>query len=242
MNENKQIAILEKILASNDSIRSVVAKCEAAAVHLSHEKTRERRVVQLIIGHYANLCALSGGASGLPALIPFVGSLYSIFGASAADAIAALKFEIEMALALTSYMGYDIDDSRERKLAIIMACATLEEAFHRDRPVTVFDLVDSALAEYSTRQLSKTMLKLFTRAVLTLTAKRWMRFFPLVGMAVGGVVNAMMSAHTGHGCYLTLCRRRRRDAKAAGLDMSEGSTIPEADDDIDAAWSFKKSK
>ena len=239
MNETKQIAILEKILASNDSIRKVVSRCEAAAVHFSKDKkTRERRVAHLIIGHYANLCALSGGASGIPALIPFVGSIYSIFGASTADAIAALKFEIEMALALTSFMGYDIDDPRERKLAIIMACAALEEAFHRDRPTTIFDIVDSAFAEYSTRQLSKTMAKLFARAILTLVAKRWTRLFPLVGIAIGGTVNALMSAHTGNGCYLALCRRRRRDAKASGLDTSNWDDLPE--NDVDSAWSFKK--
>lgn len=238
MNEDKHIEILEKILASNDSIRKVVTKCEVAAVHFSNKKTRERRVAQLIIGHYSNLCALSGGASGIPALIPFVGTIYSIFGASTADAIAALKFEVEMSLALTSYMGYDIDDPRERKLAIITACAALEEVFNRNRPTTLFDVVDSALSEYSTRQLSKTMVKLFARAVLALVAKRWTRFFPLVGIAIGGAVNAMMTAHTGHGCYIALCRRRRRDAKAAGLDASKWDDIPE--DDNDSAWSFKK--
>lgn len=238
MNENKHIEILEKILASNDSIRKVVTKCEVAAVHFSNEKTRERRVAQLIIGHYSNLCGLSGGASGIPALIPFVGSLYSIFGASTADAIAALKFEVEMSLALTSHMGYDIDDPRERKLAIITACAALEDVFKRDRPTSVFDIVDSAMSEYSTRQLSKTMAKLFARAILALVAKRWTRYFPLVGIAIGGAINAVMTAHTGHGCYLALCRRRRRDAKAAGLDTSKWEDIPEEGEDD--AWSFKK--
>ena len=213
-NDDKKLAILEKIIASNDSIRAVVAKARTRAektvkkLKLSDEKISEKIAVRHIIAHYANMCALTGGASGLPALIPVIGHIYSIFGASTADALAALKFEIEMALALSDYMGYDIDDPKERQIAIGLACASLENAAKSKNPLKAKDVVDYALAEYSTRELSKTIIKLISRAIFALTAKRWTRFFPVVGIAIGGAVNKILTMHTGRGCYNAIRRRK----------------------------------
>ncbi len=213
MSDNDKISILEKILADNDSIRKVVAKAKASAASFKDPKMRERAAVRSIITHYANRCAITGGATALPSLIPFIGTIYSIFGAASADAIAALKFEVEMALALTDYMGYDIDDPKERKIAIVLACAALEDAFDADKPMTLFQVMQSAASEYSTREFTKSLAKLITRAIFAIASKKWTRFFPIVGIAIGGGMNMIMSMHTGRGCYNAIRRRKRNESK-----------------------------
>ena len=64
------IAVLEKILASNESIKALCEKNKKIAQHLAKEDKLEKRTAQLIIMHYSNLCAAGGGASAIPGLIP----------------------------------------------------------------------------------------------------------------------------------------------------------------------------
>ncbi len=212
-NDMKKLEILEKILASNDSIRRVVARAQKFTASTVDDQARERRAANFIIAHYANLCGITGGLSGLPAYLPFIGAIYAIFGASASDALAALKFEIEMSLALSALVGFDIDDPKERKTAILLACASLEDEFDAEKQATFLDLVDSAISEYQTRQLSKTMAKLVAQAFVKIAARRSTRLFPLAGIAVGGGMNLALSIHTGRNCYEAICRRKRHLAE-----------------------------
>ena len=116
------IRIIDKIVARNESIIRVVERAKKLAQHVPEGK-REKRTVQFIIMHYSNLTAAGGGLSAVPGLIPFVGTVFSIFGASALDALIALKYELEMTLALAHLAGFDIEDPRERKLAFLLVCA-----------------------------------------------------------------------------------------------------------------------
>ena len=96
------VAVLDKLVASNDSIKKVVEKAVLCAEKMTNdEHKREKYASRMIIMHYSNLVAAGGGASAIPGLIPFVGPILSIFGVAALDAIIALKFELEMTLALS---------------------------------------------------------------------------------------------------------------------------------------------
>lgn len=209
------IAVLDKIIASNESIIGVCDKCRALAERCASPAKLEKRTAQLIVMHYSNLCAAGGGASALPGMIPAVGTVMSIFGAGALDAMLALKFELEMTLALSHLGGFDISDPRERKLAFLLACASLEEAYDSEHEMSLLGIMDLAMGEYSTRELSKTMIKTLARVIMLVAAKRWTRFFPVVGIAIGASVNKVLSTHMGHECWRAIRHRRDLLAKPA---------------------------
>lgn len=211
--DDKKLEILDKILASNESIRAVVASAKKHVFATVDDKTRERRAANHIIAHYSNRCGISGSLSGLPAFLPIVGAIYSVFGASAADSLAALKFEVEMSLALMDLAGYDISDPSERRFAILLACASLQDEYDATEPASILDIVNSSMEEYSTRQITKSMVKLVSQAIMKLTARRAAKFFPVVSIAVGGAMNMAMTIHTGHKCYAAIRRRKRHDAE-----------------------------
>ena len=187
VNENdarKVIKVLEKILASNDSIRALCDKNKKIAERLAKPENVERRTSQLIIMHYSNLCAAGGGASALPGLIPGIGLIYSLLGTTAINAFLLLKFQLEMCLALTHLAGFDIDDPRERKIAFLVACAALEDAYDEEKEPTIGTVLDLAIHEYSTRELSKSLVKAVARVMMMFLAKRWTRLFPFVGIGI----------------------------------------------------------
>lgn len=204
------ISVIEKLLAGNDAIIARCDKAKTLAQKLSSPAKREKRTAQLIIMHYSNLTATGGGVSALPGMLPIFGSIFSIFGAGAVDAVLALKFELEMALALSHLAGFDIADPRERKLAFLLVCASLEEAYDTEKEMSLFNIVNLAMGEFSTRELSKSLLKVFARVLTLMIAKKWVKFFPVVGMFVGASVNKVMSAHTGRECWRAF--KHRRDA------------------------------
>ena len=202
------IEILEKILQKNENIIKVVDKARKLAERTSSIENREFRTAQFVIMHYSNLCAAGGGASALTGLIPGVGTLLSVFGAGAVDGFLALKFELEMSLALAHLAGYDITDPRERKIAFLMACAGLEDAYNAEKDPTIKSVIDLAVSEYSTRELSKTLTKAFARALMFVTAKKWTRLFPIVGIAIGASINKVLTTKLGHSIWKTLNERK----------------------------------
>lgn len=210
LEEGRQIlGVLELLLASDESIEAVVARARRYAENSKQARIVNRRAARYVIRHYSTLCAASGGASGLPALLPFVGPVFGIFGAGATDAVIALKFEIEMALALSSLVGFDVSDPRERKLAMLLASAALEDAFESEEQPNIRYVLELAITEYSTRQLSKAMMKLMTQVIISITARRWVRLFPFVGMAISASVNKLLTTNTGWQCYDALLERKR---------------------------------
>ncbi|MBQ8036867.1 MAG: hypothetical protein IJ268_07740 [Proteobacteria bacterium] len=207
-NARQAIEILEKILQKDEAIIAVVKNAEKLAERTSKIENRENRTAQFVIMHYANLCAAGGGASALTGLIPGLGSILSVFGAGAVDAFLALKFELEMSLALAYLAGYDISDPKERKLAFIMACSSIEDAYKAEKEPNIKSVIDLAVGEYSTRELSKTLTKAFARAIMFVTAKKWTRFFPLVGIAIGASINIVLTTKLGHSLWKSMNTRR----------------------------------
>ncbi len=202
------IAIIDKILASNESIIEVCNRCRKLAEKFSSENKVESRTAQLIIMHYSNLCAAGGGMSATGGLIPGVGIVLSLLGAGALDAFFAMKFELEMNLALTHLAGFDIANPYERKLAFLMACSALEDAYASDKEPTMANVIDIAMGEYSTRELSKTLTKAFVRVLMMIAAKKWVKFFPIVGIGIEASVNKVLSTRLGRECWRAIKLRR----------------------------------
>lgn len=222
-NKNDRVIydILCKILASPEKIKGVCEQSARRAARWSTPEHRELRTAQWIIHHYSNLTAAGGGASAIPGMIPGIGIVLSLFGAGALDAFLALKFEIEMTLALSHLAGFDITDAREHKIACLMACSALEDAYQEDKVPTIGRVLDLAISEYSTREMSKTLVKAFARAMMLLMAKKWSKFFPIVGIGIEMSVNKVLSAKLGRECWKAIVERRDRESAMVHPDHGD---------------------
>src|SRR5688500_11781260 len=91
----KLLTAVERIVASSDSIRATV---EAARIkvkgELKGEALREATAREMIRG-YSNRAAIAGGVSGLPGLIPGIGSIALAIGGGLAELTLLLKWEVE---------------------------------------------------------------------------------------------------------------------------------------------------
>src|SRR5688500_573961 len=110
------LTAVERIVASNEKIRAVVSECEERAGDGGRDAAARE-----IIRHYSNRAAIAGGVVALPSLVPGTGAIWVALGGALAELGALLKFEVEMALALTHLHGFDIDKEEERQLAFLMA-------------------------------------------------------------------------------------------------------------------------
>ncbi|MBQ9816843.1 MAG: hypothetical protein IJM59_05180 [Proteobacteria bacterium] len=204
------IKILDKILAKKESIHAISEKARKFAQSAKTPEKQDKRAASLIIMHYSNLCAVGGGASAIPGIIPGVGLIYSLLGTGAVDAFLVLKFELEMSLALADYAGFDISDPRERKIAFLLACSALEEAYDVEKEPTLANILDLAISEYSSRELSKGLAKGLARALMLFASKRWTKFFPVIGIGIEASVNKVLSTRLGNECWRAI--KHRRDA------------------------------
>ncbi|MBQ9396399.1 MAG: hypothetical protein IJU23_12925 [Proteobacteria bacterium] len=203
------IRILDKILAKNESIIKVCDRSMKIAEHGRDPSKHLYHASRLVIMHYSNLSAAGGGLSSLPGLIPGIGLVYSLLGSSAISAILAFKFELEMSLALAHLTGIDISDPRERKLAFLMVCSALEEAYSNDEEATFVNVLDIAMSEYSTRELSKTLIKAVARVLVMFSAKKMTKFFPLIGTGIETVVDKVLCERLGRECWRAYSHRMK---------------------------------
>src|SRR4051794_17704483 len=105
------LSAVERILASNESIVATVegvrASLKSTTPELEGQELREA-VARELVKHFSTRAAIAGGASALPSLIPGWGSLVAALGGTVAELTLLLKWEVEMALALSHLYGFDI--------------------------------------------------------------------------------------------------------------------------------------
>ena len=175
------------------------------------EKTLFMRTGAEIIAHYAKRASLSGGVSGLPAMLPGVGSLIGFVGAAALDLVYMLKFEVEMSLCLFHLAGFDIAQERIRKLAItIVTVASNDVLKTKKKEVDMAALIGAAFWDYSVRQLSRHLLTTISRILVISVSRQFVRALPLVGVVVGATVNKVMINRTGNACVDALWLHRNQ--------------------------------
>ncbi len=194
----KLLSAVERIVASNASIKTQVAESTARAKAQGHagQALREATAKELL-RHYSNRAALVGGAAGLPALVPGIGSLALGLGGLLTELGVLLKLEVEMALALSHLHGFDIEEPRERQLAFVMASVGTYDATGGNFFVDLARAEGVALWNYGPRQLGKFVVVAATGVALTWLSKSFLKLVPIVGVAVGTGVNKLLTVRVG---------------------------------------------
>ncbi len=209
---------VEHILSDDESIIGLVNSATAQVDEelakrgrKVSEKTRYRRIGRRIIRFYTNFSSLAGAVTGLPVILPGIGSLVGFVGASLVDTVATLKLEVEMSLALCHLAGFDISNPRDRQIAFTLASVTSYEVRASDDIlVDGAQLSAAAFWDYSSRQMSKYLGAMIAKRILISSGKHLTKFVPFVGMAVGFGLNRTLTRRTGNQCLDALWLRRPR--------------------------------
>ena len=152
----KLLTAVERIVASSDSIKSTVDTARPTVKGgLKGPALREAPARELIRS-YSNRAAIAGGASGIPAaLLPGIGSIAAAVGGGLAELTFLLKWEVEMALAMSHLYGFDIDDPRERQLGFLMASVGTYDATGQHFFVDIDKVEGTAIYNYAPRAVSR---------------------------------------------------------------------------------------
>jgi hypothetical protein len=199
----KLLTAVERILSDTDSLIAL------AEQHLQRAGGDKREAAEEVVRSFSNRAAVAGGLAAAPALIPGAGTLVAALGGALADMGFLLKYEVEMALVLSSLHGFDIRKDEERQLAFLLASVSTYDAKSGENV-----LVDVARAEgvaiwkYAPREVSKHLVSVMTKIALLQLTKGLVRALPLVGIAVGSSMNKVLTKRVGERCNRDLQQRR----------------------------------
>lgn len=222
---------VERILASPEEIRALATNLqEKEQARLPDLPTLLReRTAQAIIRHYSLATALGGGVSGLPALIPGVGTAAALLGGGLADMTICLKYEVEMIMALASLFGHDISRPQERSYCLMLAgLSTYQELAGKNAALDVALVEGEALWRYTPRQAGKLLATVFLRLAMLLASRSLLRAVPLAGALVGFAANKLLTQRVGRRAVIELHQRERlareeQPQGAAGSQAGAGS-------------------
>jgi len=196
----KLLSAVERIVASNDTIREMVAVAQAKAKQKEAARKpdtlRELTAAELV-RTYSNRAAIAGGAAGLPALIPGVGSIAAAVAGTFAELAYLLKCEVEMTLALTHLYGFDIEEPKERQLAFLMASVGTYDASGGNFFADVVRAEGVAIWNYGPRRLGRLVLVAMTSLALMYVWRGFLKAIPFLGMAIGSTVNKVLTQRVG---------------------------------------------
>lgn len=208
------LTAVERLVASNDTIREVVlvadvrAKAHAPEATKSKDTLRELTAKELIT-LYSNRAAIAGGATAVPALIPGLGSLAAGVAGTFAELAYLLKTEVELCLAMSHLYGFDIDDAKERQLAFLLASVGTYDAGGKNFFADLVKAEGVAIWNYAPRSMGKFVLKAMTALALAYVWRGFVKMVPILGIVIGSGVNKVLTKRVGERVMADL--RTRRD-------------------------------
>jgi uncharacterized protein (DUF697 family) len=211
----KLLSAVERIVDDSDKIIALVQDYRRRTPQPTpqYQDLWHKAVAEAIVSSYSNRSAVSGGVTALPALVPGIGTLIAGLGGWLADMVMVLKFEVEMALALTHLYGFDIRDPNERQLAFLLASVQTYEAKAGESIVKdLGQTAGTAIWNYTPRQVSKDLVTVMTRLALLSLSKSFARALPVVGIVVGSSLNKVLTTKVGNSCIAQLALRRKQAA------------------------------
>lgn len=206
----KLLTAVERLLDDTDNIIQTVEDLKHRSPQTdAGDEALIDDVGQRIVEIWSNRSAVSGGATALPAVLPGLGTLATVTGGTLLDMALVLKFEVEMTLALAWLHGFDIREERERQIAFLLASVSTYDA--RSGRHVFLDLAEAqgtAVWNYAPREVSKLLMMVLSRLALMGAGKGLARAIPLVGVAIGGGVNKVLTTRVGNRNREELRRRR----------------------------------
>lgn len=225
----KLLTAVERIVEEPDELIARVEAFRREVGKGEDDDATRLAVARRIVRHFSNRSAFAGAATALPALLPGAGTLLAGLGGTLADVGLTMKFEVEMALSLTHLHGFDIRREKERQLAFLLASvSTYDAQSGRNFFVDLAEAEGTALWNYAPRQVAKYLVTVMAKLVLLAASKGLLKMLPLVGIAVGGTANKVLTTRVGDRCIEELARRRRLAPEEAEPEIVDAEFREEA--------------
>jgi len=120
----KLLQAIEVILAKPENIKDetnqLINKYKKSHPKLDDNELKEK-ISDKIISNYSYLSAFSGATTALTGVVPGIGTAVAITGGASADAIASMKFQIEMTMAIATVYEHDILIEEEKRICYLVA-------------------------------------------------------------------------------------------------------------------------
>ena len=152
-----------------------------------------------IVGRFSRLAALVGTATGLPGVIPGLGTAVSLVGGATADSLVCMKLQVDMCMCLAAAFNYDITSEDGKHLAFLIAATGSAQR----AGVKVGARVGSKAGVRMIRQYLKgaalqAVRQAFRRVGITFTRKAVEKVIPFgIGAAIGGAANYGLTRYVG---------------------------------------------
>lgn len=208
------LSAVERLLDDPDAILGVVERLR--------RQNNGDALLDAIVDHYSDRTGVSGALSALPAAVPGLGTLLALTGGTLADIAMLLKYETEMAMALSWAFGHDIRRPDERRRALLLASIQLFEAkTARNFFVDVAEAEARGLWTYAPREVARLLALSLGRLLMVRAGQRGIAFVPVVGAVVGASVNKSLTRSVGQKMIEALRARPKPardfvDARVAG--------------------------
>ena len=157
------------------------------------------RVADKIIQRYSKYAMVVGAATGLPAVVPGLGTLVSAAGSAVADAAVSMKLQVDMCMCLAQVFGNDVSTDEGRYLAFLIAATgsvqrEVDEDGVRVGSEAGVDMVRSYLRGAALQAVKQA----FRKVGVSFTRKAFQKAIPFgVGVVIGGSANYALTRHVG---------------------------------------------
>jgi hypothetical protein len=195
---------VEAIVAGPVDIKAVVDECGEKVAR--RRKTRNLTgddktlaVANTVIDRYARTCGRVGSLSAATSIIPGIGTAIALIGATAADLVISMKYQIEMVMALAHLYGRDITTEDEQRLCYAVAGlgVATQAGLLSFKRFTVEGIKEAVKGLLKTRA-KQWLIQLFKMIGLRLTQKGLLRVIPFgIGVVLGYSSNKKLTRYIG---------------------------------------------
>ncbi len=198
----KLLQAIEVILAKPENIKAethqLLNKYKKAHPDLDDNKLKEK-ISNKIISNYSYYAAFVGGTTALSGIIPGIGTAVAVAGGVSADAVASMKFQIEMTMAIATVYEHDILIEEEKRICYLVAgLGALNEASKEGGKSLASKAFINIVRENLKGPTLKAVKEIFKKLGLTFTRKAFEKAIPFgVGVIIGFSANKGLTWYVG---------------------------------------------
>ena len=200
--KSKLLQAIEMILAKPEDIKNeslqLVIKFKKSHPQKSEAEIR-RAVSKKIISNYSYYSAFTGGTTALTGIIPGIGTAIAVVGGAGADAIASMKFQIEMTMAIATVHGHDIlIEEQKRVFYIIAGLGAINETAKEGGKSLGSKAFIALVKKHLKGATLQTVKEIFKKVGITFTRKALEKSIPFgIGVIIGFSANKGLTWYVG---------------------------------------------
>ncbi len=162
--------------------------------------SHQLRAADKIIGRYSRLATMVGTASGLPGIIPGLGTAVAIVGGGTADYLICMKLQVDMCMCLAAAFDYDITSEDGKHLIFLIAATGAAQHAGVETGAQIGSKAGVRMIHQYLKGPALTAAKQAFRTVgITFTRKSLVKVIPFgVGAGIGGASNYLLTRYVGH--------------------------------------------